>query len=101
MTQPYNAEAKYSDYSQEDLEKWDKLCRDNSKRIMAWGVNKDDKTYYIPFEHITLNHAKNIVDHIKRNRWAYDTGTLYRMDELYKKKLKETTENGILLYENE
>lgn len=90
-------EYRYKDYTLEELEAYDKMARETKPRVKSWGTQRGDRTYRIPYEHIKIHHAKNIVKWIKAHYDKFGPKILTEMETLYRKKLEELP-NGKLLY---
>ncbi len=88
------AELEYNDYTEEELKSFAK----RSWQTNVWGMQRGNKTYWIPIKELKLNHLRNIIVWIKAHPEKYDFRVLWQLEQRLEQLLTTKTENGKLLY---
>ena len=88
---------KYDDYTEHELALYN-MMHENVRHTKVWGMDRNGKTYWIPYQCLKLNHLRNIIVHIETNKQAYADSTLEDMKALLKIRLQVETEAGKVLY---
>lgn len=89
---------KIMDYTQEELEQFEKDYNEGRKNGKTWGSRRGDKTYRIPYNKLKINHIKNIIIWVKARPDQYGPKILSEMEQLLKIRVMQETANGGLFY---